>query len=49
MSAQAEGHRLAARLWASRWPEVAWTAFAIGNLAWMILMPSWSMLPYHFT
>ena len=49
MSAQVEGRPLAERLWASRWPEVAWTAFAIGNLAWMILMPSWSMLPYHFT
>jgi signal transduction histidine kinase len=40
---------LAARLWASRWPEVAWAVFAIGNLAWMVLVPSWSMLPYHFT
>ena len=49
MSALAEGHPLAARLWASRWPEVAWAAFAIGNLTWMILMPSWSMLPYHLT
>ena len=49
MSAQVESRPLAERLWASRWPEVAWTAFAIGNLAWMILMPSWSMLPYHFT
>jgi len=49
VSAQAEGHPLAARLWASRWPEVAWATFAIANLAWMILVPSWSMLPYHFT
>jgi len=49
VSAQVESRPLAERLWASRWPEVAWTAFAIGNLAWMILMPSWSMLPYHFT
>jgi two-component system OmpR family sensor kinase len=49
VSAQAEGHPPAARLWASRWPEFAWAAFAIGNLVWMILMPSWSMLPYHFT
>jgi signal transduction histidine kinase len=49
VSAQTEGRSLAARLWASRWPEVAWAAFAVGNLAWMILVPSWSMLPYHFT
>ena len=49
MSAQAESRSLAARLWASRWPEVAWAAFAAGNLAWMVLVPSWSMLPYHFT
>jgi two-component system, OmpR family, sensor kinase len=39
----------AQRVWASRWPEVAWTAFALGNLAWMVTMPSWSMLPFHFT
>ena len=49
MSAQADSRLLAERLWASRWPEVAWTLFAIGNLAWMVLVPSWSMLPYHFT
>ena len=49
MSAQPESRSLTARLWASRWPEVAWTAFAAGNLAWMVLVPSWSMLPYHFT
>jgi len=36
-------------LWASRWPEVAWAAFAIGNLIWMVLVPNWSMLPFHFT
>jgi two-component system, OmpR family, sensor kinase len=40
---------LVARLWASRWPEAAWVAFAIGNLAWMVLVPDWSMLPFHFT
>jgi two-component system OmpR family sensor kinase len=39
---------LVARLWASRWPEVAWTAFAVGNLAWMVLVPSQSLLPFHF-
>jgi signal transduction histidine kinase len=47
--ARTDGQSLVARLWVSRWPEVAWAAFAIGNLAWMVLMPSWSMLPYHFT
>ena len=40
---------LLARLWASRWPEVAWTLFAIGNLAWMVLVPAQSLLPFHFT
>jgi signal transduction histidine kinase len=40
---------LAARLWASRWPEVAWALFAAGNLAWMVLVPSQSLLPFHFT
>lgn len=49
MSPQAEGKAFAARLWASRWPEVAWAAFAVGNLAWMVLVPNWSMLPFHFT
>ena len=49
MSGRTEGRSLAARLWASRWPEVAWAVFAAGNLAWMVLVPSWSMLPYHFT
>jgi signal transduction histidine kinase len=49
VSAQTKGRSLAARLWASRWPEVAWAVFAVGNLAWMVLVPSWSMLPYHFT
>jgi signal transduction histidine kinase len=49
VSAPAERSSLAARLWASRWPEAAWAAFAIGNLTWMLLLPSWSMLPYHFT
>jgi two-component system OmpR family sensor kinase len=47
--APVEGHALAARLWASRWPEVAWAVFAVGNLAWMLLVPNWSMLPFHFT
>jgi signal transduction histidine kinase len=47
VSAQAD-HTLAARLWASRWPEAAWAAFAVANLAWMILMPTWAMLPFHF-
>jgi signal transduction histidine kinase len=40
---------LIARLWASRWPETAWVAFAVGNLAGMVLVPDWSMLPFHFT
>jgi signal transduction histidine kinase len=40
---------LAARLWDSRWPEAAWLTFAAGNLAWMVLVPSWSSLPFHFT
>ena len=48
-SSRAQVRLLAARLWASRWPEIAWTIFAFGNLAWMVLVPSWSMLPYHFT
>lgn len=37
------------KLWSSRWPEGLWALFALGNLAWMVLMPSWSMLPYHLT
>ncbi len=49
MSGLAEGRSLAARLWTSRWPEVAWSVFAVGNLAWMVLVPNWSMLPFHFT
>jgi two-component system OmpR family sensor kinase len=49
VSAQPEERSLAARLWASRWPEVAWAVFAICNLAWMVLVPTWSMLPFHFT
>jgi signal transduction histidine kinase len=49
VSAQAEGRPLATRLWASRWPEVAWAVFAVGNLTWMVLVPDWSMLPFHFT
>jgi signal transduction histidine kinase len=49
VSGRTENRSLVQRLWASRWPEVAWAIFAVGNLAWMILVPSWSMLPYHFT
>lgn len=49
MSILADRGSLPARLWASRWPEAAWAAFAAGNLTWMVLIPSWSMLPYHFT
>jgi signal transduction histidine kinase len=49
VSAQAERGSLAEALLASRWPEALWVAFAVGNLAWMVLVPSWSMLPYHFT
>jgi two-component system, OmpR family, sensor kinase len=48
VSVRAEGHALAARLWASRWPEVVWGAFAVGNLAWMVLVPKGSALPFHF-
>jgi signal transduction histidine kinase len=40
---------LATRLWASRWPEVVWATFAVGNLAWMVLVPSQALLPFHFT
>jgi signal transduction histidine kinase len=46
---QADDGSLAQRFWASRWPEVGWTAFAVGNLIWMVTIPSWSMLPFHFT
>ena len=49
MSVHAERPSLAARLWASRWPEVAWAVFAVGNLAWMVLVPSQALLPFHFT
>ena len=48
MSGRADHSSLAARLWASRWPEVAWAAFALANLAWMVLTPGWAMLPFHF-
>jgi signal transduction histidine kinase len=48
-AAPAETAPLLARFWASRWPEVAWATFAAGNLIWMVLVPSWSMLPFHFT
>jgi signal transduction histidine kinase len=44
------GRRMpAALLGASRWLEVAWALFAAGNLAWMVLVPSQSLLPFHFT
>jgi signal transduction histidine kinase len=49
VSILADRRSLPARLWASRWPEAVWAAFAVGNLTWMVLLPSWSMLPYHFT
>ena len=49
MSILADRDSLPARLWASRWPEAAWAAFAVANLAWMVMVPTWSMLPYHFT
>jgi signal transduction histidine kinase len=49
LAARGDAVPFAARLWASRWPEVAWAAFAVGNLVWMVLVPDWSMLPFHFT
>ncbi len=49
MSAPGDFRPLAARLWASRWPEAAWAVFAVGNLAWMVLVPSQALLPFHFT
>jgi two-component system OmpR family sensor kinase len=49
VSAWDDGGSLTARLWASRWPEAAWAVFAVGDLAWMVLVPSQSMLPFHFT
>jgi len=49
VSSLAERTPLTTRLWASRWPEAAWAAFAVGNLTWMVLVPSWSMFPYHLT
>lgn len=49
MSARADPGSLAGRFWASRWPEAIWAAFAAGNVIWMIMMPSWSLLPWHFT
>jgi signal transduction histidine kinase len=48
VSAQTDLGPLASRLWESRWPEAAWAAFAVGNLAWMVRAPSWALLPYHF-
>jgi signal transduction histidine kinase len=45
----AEPESLANRVWASRWPEAAWAAFAAGNLIWMVADPTWSMLPFHLT
>ena len=49
VDASAERTRFIRRLWASRWPEAAWAAFAVGNLVWMVLVPNWSMLPFHLT
>ena len=49
MPAPADRGSVAERFWASRWPEAIWAVFAAGNVAWMITMPSWSMLPFHFT
>jgi two-component system OmpR family sensor kinase len=49
VSARNDRGPLGKRLWESRWPEAAWATFAVGNLAWMIMEPAWSMLPYHFT
>jgi two-component system OmpR family sensor kinase len=49
VSAQSDRDSAAERFWASRWPEAIWSAFAAGNVAWMITMPSWSLLPWHFT
>jgi signal transduction histidine kinase len=37
------------RLWASWWPEALWAVFALGNLVWMLAMPSWASIPFHFT
>jgi len=48
VSARADRGSVAGRFWASRWPEAIWAAFAAGNVAWMIAMPSWSLLPWHF-
>ena len=47
-SAQRIRGSLMTRLWASRWPEAAWALFTAGNLAWMVLVPSQSLLPFHF-
>jgi two-component system, OmpR family, sensor kinase len=49
VSEPSELSSVAARIWASRWPELAWVVFALGNLCWMVFVPSWSMLPYHIT
>jgi len=46
--AQADHGSMMTRLWASHWPEVAWAVFAVGNLCWMVLVPSQSLLPFHF-
>src|SRR6185437_10215893 len=48
VSARADPGSLAGRFLASRWPEATWAAFAAGNLAWIVTMPSWSLLPWHF-
>jgi len=49
VSERADAPSLATRLWTSRWPEVVWAVFAVGNLAWMVLVPSQALLPFHIT
>lgn len=49
MSARADRSSHGGQFWASRWPEAIWATFAAGNVAWMITMPSWSLLPWHMT
>ena len=33
--------------WRDYWLEVAWVAFAVGNLALMLLLPEWQAIPFH--
>jgi two-component system, OmpR family, sensor kinase len=49
MAVRCETTRVLGRLWASRWPEAAWAAFAVGNLVWMVVKPSFAMLAFHLT